>query len=78
MSGGVENGRRLDVAFGGYEGQAGVVVRDGTTRVAFPATRRSLRGCAAGLVDGVPVRITGIEDSPVVRGFVVLTVEPLA
>jgi len=53
-------------------------VRDGTTRVAFPGTRRSLRGCDTGLVDGVPVQVVAVEDSPVVRGFVVLTVEPLA
>lgn len=78
MSGAVENGRRLAVAFGGHAGQAGVVVRDGTTRVAFPGTRRSLRGCDTGLVDGVPVQVVAVEDSPVVRGFVVLTVEPLA
>jgi hypothetical protein len=38
----VNNGKRVNVAFGAYAGPAGVVEQDGLVQVAFPAVLRTI------------------------------------
>jgi len=77
MTGEINNGQRLPVSFGPYEGKAGVVERSGIKQVSFWGTRRALRSCEAGEVDGVSHHVVAVEDSAAVKGMVVLTVEPV-
>jgi hypothetical protein len=76
----INNGRRVQVAFGGYAGKAGVVTHEGATRVSFFADHKQFRDVAAGAIEGEPFNVVAAEKSDPerngVRGMVVLTVEP--
>ena len=78
MTGTIENGERLDVAFGPYEGKAGICDRgEGLRDVAMFADHRKLRNVTQGTIAGEPVEVLAIERSEFVRGMVVLTVRPI-
>ena len=77
MSGTIDNGRRVPVAFGKYAGQAGVAVRaNGDTEVAFFAPARDFRRAVGttGTIDGVDYAVIGSAPSATVPGMIVLTV----
>lgn len=73
----VNNGERLPVKFGAYEGEAGVITNHmGVTKVAFASSRVGPNGYSGeGEIDGEPWRIVFAERG--VKPFVVLTVEPI-
>lgn len=79
MSGVIQNGQRLAVAFGSYEGEAGVRERpDGAREVAMFADLKQFRRVESGTVDGVGHLVISITASAFVKGMVVLVVSPAA
>ena len=75
----IRNGLRKTVAFGRYEGIAGIVVRSGVTQLSFLADPRDFRGVKTGTIDGEPYDVIAAEPSehnP--KKMVVLTVRPSA
>lgn len=77
MNGTIDNGRRARVEFGTYVGVAGIVERNGVTRVAFMADIRTLGAPQTGTIDGAPYAVLSAapsEHAP--KRMVVLTVAP--
>ena len=75
MSGVIQNGQRLPVVFGAYEGEAGVVDRGGVIDVAMFADLKALRRVRSGTIDGVEHSVISVAASTFVTGMVVLTVK---
>ena len=74
MSSVIENGQRLPVSFGPYNGPAGVVpAPDGALSVAFLCRWQALRNVKTGEVDGRPVEVVEVAKG-LVPGMAVLTV----
>ena len=75
----INNGWRAEVGFGPYSGPAGVVEREGVTRVAFFADLKQMERVSCGTIDGAAYAVTGrAKSDPAkggVKGMVVLTVE---
>jgi SepF-like predicted cell division protein (DUF552 family) len=70
----VNNGRRAEVSFGSYSGQAGVQDADGEITVAFVAKIGDLKAVSSGMIDGEAVVVTKVARSERVPDMVVLTV----
>ncbi len=74
MSGVIENGKRLAVAFGAYEGEAGICERDGAREVAMFADLRALKDVTRGTIDGAEYKVLSVGRSVYVPRMTVLTV----
>lgn len=74
MSGTINNGRREEVAFGLYDGEAGILEIDGETIVSFPGYARRFSVGIIGMIGGDAFRVTKVEASKLVSAMVLLTV----
>lgn len=76
----INNGSRELVAFGNFTGSAGVVEKDGVTRVAIAEDARRLGEPKAGAIAGRAYTVLRIDKSDPakggIKGMVVLTVTP--
>lgn len=64
----INNGVRLPVKFGPFEGVAGIALRGGTVEIAFREDLRRMAGTKLGLIDGVPYEVLAIARSDPARG----------
>lgn len=73
----INNGQRVDVDFGFYQGRAGMVTGgDGGTRVSMTAALpRGNKEPKEGIVDGKRVLVIGVERSLYDRRFTVLLIK---